>query len=316
MNIQLNINLYFLKQVADTLETGLIIIDQDHRILLWNNCIKNHMDISSEQAVERDLTALLHRRSEQWLCHQIKLVLNADKPSITDANIFNAINDTRLPVFPEVKAFSLSTDLSGQEYTCLVVNGISSSAKHNLLLHGENKKLKEQVQRDSATQLLTKNYWWQCLIDQFNHCQISGLSSSLVIFDVDEFKRINDQYGHLAGDEAIKRLAHSFRNTIRNSDIACRFGGDEFTVILPNTKADEAYRFAELLRTKIMNLDKAPNQPQMSISVGVCEWADEMESEREWFDKADKALYMSKQKGRNQTTEAVSIDDEEAVSSR
>jgi diguanylate cyclase len=313
MNIQLNINLCFLKQVADTLETGLIIIDQDHRILLWNNCIENHTDISSDQAIGRDVSTLLHRRSEQWLTHQIQMVLNADKPSITDANILNAINDTRLQIFPEVKAFTLSTDSSGQEYICLVVNGISSSAKNNLLLHGENEKLKEQVQRDSATQLLTKNYWWQCLIEQFNYSKTSGVSSSLVIFDIDEFKRINDQYGHLAGDEAIKRLAYSFRKTIRDSDIACRFGGDEFAVILPNTKADEAYRFAELLRTKIMNLDKAPNQPQISISAGVCEWADGMVSEREWFDKADKALYMSKQKGRNQTTEAVSIDDVEDI---
>jgi diguanylate cyclase len=316
MNIQLNINLCFLKQVADTLETGLIIIDQDHRILLWNNCIENHTGICSEQAIDRDLSTLLHRRSEQWLSHQIHMALSADKPSITDANIFNTINDKTLQIFPEVNAFSLSTDASGPEYTCLVANGISSSAKNNLLLHGENEKLKEQVRRDSATQLLTKNYWWQCLIEQFNNCQISGLSSSLVIFDVDEFKHINDQYGHLAGDEAIKRLAYSFRKTIRNSDIACRFGGDEFAVILPNTNASEAYDFAESLRTKIMNLDKAPNQPQISISVGVCEWTDEMVSEREWFDKADKALYMSKQKGRNQTTEAISIDDEEEIFSR
>ncbi|NQZ50310.1 MAG: sensor domain-containing diguanylate cyclase [Moritella sp.] len=316
MNIQLNINLCFLKQVADIFETGLIIIDQNHRILLWNNCIENHTDISSDQAIDLDVSTLLHRRSEQWLSHQIQMVLNADKPSITDADIFNAINDTRLQIFPEVNAFTLSTDSSGQEYICLVVNGISSSAKNNLLLHGENEKLKEQVRRDSATQLLTKNYWWQCLIEQFNHSQTSGISSSLVIFDVDEFKRINDQYGHLAGDEAIKRLAYSFRKTIRNSDIACRFGGDEFAVILPNTNANEAYIFAELLRKKILNLDKAPNQPQISISVGVCEWTAEMVSEREWFDKADKALYMSKQKGRNQTTEAINIDDEEEIFSR
>ncbi|WP_157824454.1 sensor domain-containing diguanylate cyclase [Moritella sp. Urea-trap-13] len=316
MNIQLNINLCFLKQVADTLETGLMIIDQDYRILLWNNCIENHTDISSEQAIGRDVNTLLHRRPEQWLTHQIQMVLNAGKPSITDANIFNAINDTRLQFFPEVKAFTLSTDSSGQEYICLVVNGISSSAKNNLLLHGENERLKEQVQRDSATQLLTKNYWWQCLIEQFNHSKTFGVSSSLVIFDVDEFKRINDQHGHLAGDEAIKRLAYSLRKTIRNSDIACRFGGDEFAVILPNTKVNEAYAFAELLRTKIMNLDKTPNQPQISISVGVCEWTDEIVSEDEWFDKADKALYISKQKGRNQTTEAINIDDEEEIFAR
>jgi diguanylate cyclase len=212
-----------------------------------------------------------------------------------------------------VKAFTLSTGSSGQEYICLVVNGISSSAKNNLLLHGENEKLKEQVKRDSATQLLTKNYWWQCLIEQFNYSKTSGVSSSLVIFDVDEFKRINDQYGHLAGDEAIKRLAYNIRKAIRNSDIACRFGGDEFAVILPNTKVNEAYAFAELLRKKIMNLDKTLNQPQILISVGVCERTDKMVSEHEWFDKADKALYMSKQKGRNQTTEAVSIDDVEDI---
>lgn len=316
MNIQLNINLRFLKQVADTLETGLIIIGQDRRVLLWNNCIESHTGICSDQAIERDLSTLLHRRSEQWLSHQIHMVLSADKPSITDANIFNTISDTTQHIFPDVKAFTLSTDSSGQEYICLVVNGISSSAKSNLLLNGENEKLKEQVRRDSATQLLTKNYWWQCLIEQFNHCQMSGLPSSLVIFDVDEFKHINDQYGHLAGDEAIKRLSYSFRKTIRNSDIACRFGGDEFAVILPTTKADEAYSFAELLRTKIMNLDKITDLPKLSISVGVCEWTDGMVSEREWFDKADKALYMSKQKGRNKTTEAISVDEGEEIFSR
>ncbi len=304
MHTQPKIDLVFLKQVTDIIDDGFIIIDQDHRILLWNNCIQSYTTISSEQAIGKCLNTLLHRKSEQWLTQQISIALKADKPSIKYADIFNAISNARLQTFPEVKAFTLSPGSLGNEYLCLVVNGISSSAQNNLSLHEENKKLKEQLQRDPETQLFTKRYWWQCLTEKFNSSQTLGQTSSIVVFDVDGFKKINDTYGHLAGDEAIKRLSFSIRKMIRNGDLAGRFGGDEFVVILPNTRAQEAHNFAESLRTKIMNLEQTSNQPQLSISVGVCECTDDMVSEREWFEKADKALYMSKQKGRNQTTVA------------
>ncbi len=134
--------------------------------------------------------------------------------------------------------------------------------------------------------------------------------ASLVIFDIDHFKKVNDTYGHAAGDDVIRKTSEILRKTARATDHCGRYGGEEFTVLLPNTPVDQARYFAERLRKRIesevVNTEAGPIQ--YTISLGVCAFNKRFRNHAEWLEHADKALYESKELGRNQTTVAVQLD--------
>ena len=154
---------------------------------------------------------------------------------------------------------------------------------------------------DALTGLPNREAYQQRLEQEVQRIKRYGGKLSLMVCDVDLFKRINDSYGHLAGDKVLKIIAKSLQKNLRDSDFIARFGGEEFVVLMPETSTSEAKIVAEKLRTKIeespFNFKKEP--VQITVSFGISEFA-KGESADEVFSRADKALYVAKDKGRNQ----------------
>jgi diguanylate cyclase len=125
---------------------------------------------------------------------------------------------------------------------------------------------------------------------------------SLLVIDIDHFKRINDTFGHLAGDKALKALAMRLRQNVREVDIVARYGGEEFVVIMPNTDGEAAYKVAEKLRSAIASAGFHYRQKPVNITVscGLASFREEDESDSV-FQRADDALYGAKTAGRNRT---------------
>jgi diguanylate cyclase (GGDEF)-like protein len=124
--------------------------------------------------------------------------------------------------------------------------------------------------------------------------------------DVDKFKNFNDSYGHLAGDQVLEKLALAIKQSVRTDDIPSRFGGEEFTVLLPHTDENTAWAVAERLRTSVMEMYvpwKVP-LPQVTISLGIyCfDQGNINIDSAEIIRRADEALYLSKEHGRNRST--------------
>lgn len=125
---------------------------------------------------------------------------------------------------------------------------------------------------------------------------------SLIIIDIDDFKNVNDTYGHSVGDRVINDLADIFRNTVRNSDISVRFGGEEFVIILPNTHLKEAEIIAKKLKDIVENntiILKDGSRIKFTISLGVSQIQQDDESVETVLHKADEALYQAKNSGKN-----------------
>ncbi|HTY04814.1 MAG TPA: GGDEF domain-containing protein [Rhodocyclaceae bacterium] len=131
---------------------------------------------------------------------------------------------------------------------------------------------------------------------------------SLLIADIDHFKHVNDQYGHLFGDKVIRAVAQILKENVKGRDTAARYGGEEFVILLPNTPLEGALSLAEQIRTtvercRIKRLDNHECIESITISVGVaCHVPGETATE--FLARADRALYASKQAGRNRVTEA------------
>jgi diguanylate cyclase len=159
---------------------------------------------------------------------------------------------------------------------------------------------RNKAMHDSLTGMPNREAYQQRLEQEVKRIERYGGKLSLMVCDVDLFKRINDAYGHLAGDKVLKIIANSLQRNLRSTDFIARFGGEEFVVLMPETSTSEAKIIAEKMRIKIeespFNFKKEP--VQITVSFGISEFA-EGETAAEVFSRADKALYEAKDKGRN-----------------
>lgn len=167
-----------------------------------------------------------------------------------------------------------------------------------------NQMLKEMASTDPLTGLANRRVMMESLRREFGRCHRGGQPLSLIMVDADHFKRINDTYGHQQGDLVLIALANLLRKHLRPYDIAARFGGEEFAVILPETPVEEAVKVAERLRTGALAMlfGDVMKNVQISISLGVAASTCEgIKTEEDMIREADNALYKAKQTGRNRT---------------
>ena len=165
-----------------------------------------------------------------------------------------------------------------------------------------NKKLEELATKDFLTDLVNRRRFFEQLESAMAEARVKKTGLSIVILDIDFFKRINDTFGHDSGDVVLKNTALRVRELLRSSDCAARFGGEEFVLMLRETRIDAAMAIAEAVRGKIAN---APFDlvGTVSASFGVAEW-NQIEDGRALINRADKALYVAKQSGRNRVIRA------------
>jgi diguanylate cyclase (GGDEF)-like protein len=125
---------------------------------------------------------------------------------------------------------------------------------------------------------------------------------SVIIADVDFFKQVNDLYGHLAGDDALHTIARVIQKNLRKQDALGRYGGEEFIAVLDSVGAEEALELAERLRKEVESAKILGEKRELTISLGVTTYPDHADSIKNLLDRADRALYISKQTGRNKVT--------------
>ncbi|MHB9293537.1 hypothetical protein Holit_02663 [Hollandina sp. SP2] len=159
--------------------------------------------------------------------------------------------------------------------------------------------------QDVKTGLYNYGFFMTRLEEEISRVRRNDYASSIIVIDVDFFKSFNDIYGHIAGDRVLEHIAFLIKGGIRLEDIPSRFGGEEFTVLLPDTNTESAWHVAERLRIAIAQL-KVPWEtplPRITISLGIFTFDSQTEIMAiEILNRADKALYASKSRGRNCTT--------------
>ncbi|MEH7087239.1 GGDEF domain-containing protein, partial [Neobacillus drentensis] len=161
-----------------------------------------------------------------------------------------------------------------------------------------NASLHAKVQRMANHDHLTGLYARHYLNDHVNQKQKIDFCGSLIVVDIDHFKQINDTYGHQTGDEILCQVSEVIRTSIRETDIAARWGGEELAIYFPQLTKTQTLRVAERIRTRV----EAETSPGVTVSCGISEWNwdDEKISVESLFYKADMALYQAKHGGRNQ----------------
>jgi diguanylate cyclase (GGDEF)-like protein len=167
-------------------------------------------------------------------------------------------------------------------------------------------KLENQSIRDSLTGLFNRHFMQISLERELARAARRGQTLAVFMLDLDHFKRFNDTFGHAAGDVVLKAVAEIFRANIRAEDIACRYGGEEFTIMLPDITHDIAMERAECVRRAVAELNLTFDSEifsEITVSIGMAMYPMDGEAADQLLRRADMALYRAKRGGRNQVAE-------------
>ncbi len=181
--------------------------------------------------------------------------------------------------------------------------------QRNQTLEAENQQLrvyKDYAYTDVLTEIPNRRFYHERLVQEMARARRGQNPLGLALVDLDFFKDINDQVGHRAGDQVLKFFSQFLRVNLRQEDVLCRIGGDEFSVILPDTDAEHAQVFFDRVKTKLdridLSLDSQANI-NLSFSCGIATFSSEQTPE-DFIEQADHALYTAKAGGRNQVVAA------------
>jgi len=304
------------KAAFDALAEGVIIMDEREQIVLANNAFSDMVGIKSEDLTGR-VAGNLDWRSAKTGVRATELPW--------DAAISKGEAKMGMPLIIPAKSGKMRAlvvngapilDGKGKTRGALATfDDVSDLAKKNNELEFTLERLeksREEVKRQNKelTFLATRDPLTGCLnrratFDQFNvlfeKSRETGADLSCIMIDIDHFKRINDRYGHSAGDKVIKFVAKTLRLTAREQDLVSRYGGEEFFLILPGLGLDAAARVAERLRASIKHdfHDKFTASRDLTVSLGVATYGSDVDTPTDLVNRADKALYAAKGSGRN-----------------
>lgn len=293
----------YLQEAIDTLPTGMAIYDAQDRLVVFNKAAaelypyRAGVDLighSYETLVRRALAAGnifdALGREEAWLRQRMDTRGQMDGPQLCQTS------DGRWMQFHEIRTPS--------GFLVMERNEVTSLMEKNMALVQSNEKLAHLSMTDPLTGLSNRRMFDQCLHAEWQRSARNQLSLSLLMVDIDHFKRYNDQYGHLAGDACLRQIASIlFDCSQRTGEVVARYGGEEFSLLLPGTSSEEAQSIAqrcmdELERAKIPHAD-SPSASILTFSMGVATVVAEPHTDpKSLINAADIALYRAKGSGR------------------
>lgn len=210
--------------------------------------------------------------------------------------------------FLSLSSYLITLSILTTQQSIKDINKMNEEIENRIILRTKTleeiqQQLLEQVNKDSMTGLFNRKYFYDIATNLLSLVQKTNIEMLIIMLDIDDFKLINDTYGHFSGDEVICSIANLLRQSTRNSDICVRFGGEEFVVILPNTSLANGVKIAEKIRQSIeqnvVNINE-DQQIHYTISLGISKVEREDNSLEIALNKADVLLYEAKRLGKNQ----------------
>ncbi|WP_404339479.1 diguanylate cyclase [Pseudoalteromonas mariniglutinosa] len=312
--VDLNMNeLHWLMDMFNTVDVGLVVLDRDYKVCVWNGFMVNHSGLLPSAVKDKDLFDSFPSIDEKWFRSKSESVFILKNRSFTiweqQPYIFRFKNYRPITgkadyMYQNATFIPLTTTTGEVSHICIIIYDVTDAAVNKKELEEANSKLELMSRTDALTQLANRGHWEEALRREYLRILRSGGCSVLLMFDIDHFKKVNDKYGHSGGDEALRQIAELLRKTLRETDIAGRYGGEEFAVTLLDTDRAGAEVFAERLRSRIESLviNFGVKQIKLTASIGFACFEESFDRYEKWIEAADKALYSSKEHGRNRIT--------------
>lgn len=305
--------MHWMMEMLHNIDVGLVVLDREYQVQIWNGFMENHSGLKPAEVKDKVLFDLFDEIDVNWFkrkAESVFLLKNKaftiweQRPYVFKFQNYQPITGSAEQMYQNTTFIPLMSADGNVTHLCLLIYDETGAAVNKIHLEKSNEHLSVLSQTDGLTKLYNRTHWEKCLSAEYKRWGRSKHVSCLVMIDIDHFKRVNDSYGHVIGDEVIKHISQLIALHTRETDIAGRYGGEEFSIILTDTLLDDALIFADRLRIEIENSVVKYNDIELkyTISVGIAEISEEIVSYESWIERADEALYHSKENGRNQIT--------------
>ncbi|WP_417787853.1 diguanylate cyclase [Stutzerimonas xanthomarina] len=305
--------LHWLLAIVQSIDVGVVVLDREYRIDVWNTFMENRSGRLPEEARKKSFFELFPEVDEHWFRRKVENVATLGTPSFTiweqrpyllRFKNYQPITGLEDFMYQNTTLMPLKAPNGSIEQVCLIIYDVTDVATNRRQLQAANQELQRLSSTDRLTGLFNRGHWEEMLRQDYARHRRYERNAALVMFDIDHFKKINDSYGHQAGDAVIQQTAELVRQSMRDADIAGRYGGEEFVVLLPDTDSEGALTFAERLRQSIEAHEVVHDghSIRFTVSLGIADLSEPTSGYAQLIERADNALYSSKAAGRNQVT--------------
>ncbi|MEE2023379.1 MULTISPECIES: sensor domain-containing diguanylate cyclase [Alkalimonas] len=300
--------------ILNQLNSGVLVLTTDYCISFYNQFIERRLGVPLSEVRNQSVFNVFTDLPEAWLKRKLDSVVALNAPSFSSWEQRPYV--LKLPHMRPVSSGSdymiqncsmlpLNHPKTGETYVCLLIEDATDVSIYQQELQRNMHILQQANRFDGLTKVYNRSYWEQLLQSEFLRAKRYHQPLSLILFDLDKFKLLNDHYGHLGGDFVLIELAAYIQSLLRESDFLGRYGGEEFGIILPNTALQGAAEVAERICQRVAEHQLLFNQNiiRATISLGVAELGQqELQEPQDLLRCADVALYSSKRQGRNRST--------------
>jgi len=312
----------YAQNVIDYLDNGLFIVDKNFNVQLWNKFMEVHSDFSENEIIGKNFFECFKNIPQKWLERKINSVflLNHEsytsweqRPYLLQFSHGRSVTGHLGFMYQNCNFTPICNQDNEVEYVCITIKDMTDIAISTMQLKEACTELERISSIDGLTQLYNRAHWEKAFANEVERIDRYGGKVSLIIFDMDYFKSINDNNGHLFGDQVLKEVANRCKNVLRSVDVIGRYGGEEFVVFLPETNIQETDLVAEKLRKNICDTPVYYEDITLpiSISAGFTTSAVECNDFEKLLRQADIALYQAKARGRNQCVNYLKLPVEE-----
>lgn len=304
-------NIHLPDAIVKWINVGIFVVSREMKITLWNNFMANHSGHSADMVIGKNLFECFPELPTTWLSKKIQSVFILKNFAFTSWE-----QRPYLFRFPHNRPITGSVDFMLQNCTfmpmkneagevdsvCITLLDVTDTGISQTGLRNAMERLRENSNRDGLTGIYNRHYLEQRLLTEFDRSKRYGGHFSFMLFDLDHFKKVNDTYGHLAGDAVLCAVSQRVNSLLRIVDVLGRYGGEEFGVILPSINLEGTVVVAEKIRQIVAQtpvIYKGTAIP-ITVSIGVTEFKAETPNYEHLIHCADVALYFGKKNGRNQ----------------
>ncbi len=292
-----------LNQVFDAINIGIVILDREMKVKKWNRWMEINSGIDADRILDSSIYDFFPDLGTPKFTRSCKSVFSFGNFCFFSQKLHKHLFkfkssgylDADFEFMQQNCAMGPLRDEKNEiQYLFIYVQDVTEVAVYE-------QKLIEMNMKDGLTGIYNRRYMESKLKEEFNRNKRYGGKFSLIMFDIDHFKAVNDNYGHQCGDFILKSVCSRVNSIIRNVDIFARYGGEEFCCMLPETPLDGAVLVAERFRAAIEKQDNKYDDlnVKVTISLGVSHIKEDVSSPEMLLKKADDALYKAKNEGRN-----------------
>jgi len=298
-------------ELLDSIEVGIAVLDRNFNVQVWNKFLENHGAKKAEAIIGDSLFSHFPEIEEKWLRTKVDPVFNLkspvfiiweQRPYLFKFGCNRPVTSAAEFMYQNVTMFPIVDKRGNVERFCMLVYDVTEQALGKRGMEHLNEELKTASRVDGLTGLYNRRYWQERFDEMHKLCVRREKPSSALMLDIDHFKRINDTYGHQAGDKVIKMLAALIKRCVRETDLAGRYGGEEFAIILNDSSVEDAKIVAERIRqlAKRLVVEHEGESISFTVSLGLAQFSPDFKGAMAWLECADQALYEAKENGRNQ----------------